>query len=264
MKDNHLYVGFIEFCLDKRDPSRGGVEGFDTPFSFTLDELSQQKGISVSVEKIKEVLDRMSLDEVYVPVSDGHVKETIVSDYDIDDNGVITVRGSTSQKLDAYGRKFEDFLSTRSKHTSSTSMLQPIDVPDGTNWEDVIIKMKGTEQISVAFTNDEDDRTFHRSYVQAGFADQQRTHQSRKIEAWNYLVLLAEQSVDGVGRFNVPSQRKKMDSLKNHISTLNNRLGLLLPGISRDRRNNPVFYDIDRREYRTRFRISPSQENVIE
>lgn len=89
MVDPYFYLDLIDFFLKKRDVAYGGVEGFRTPFSFKIDELSAR--LKNDQKELKKALDTMVYDGVltgYIEESDGYI-----------------VNGCTSENLNNYKEK---------------------------------------------------------------------------------------------------------------------------------------------------------------
>ena len=101
------YIYLINFFLKKRDIKQGGVEGFATPFNFTINELSSY---ALDEKDIIEMLDVMKKDPIDIIIDDNILTEPIVEDYKIKGDE-ITVFNCTTEKLKKYKKKIKSKLS---------------------------------------------------------------------------------------------------------------------------------------------------------
>jgi len=95
------YIYLIDFFLKKRDVGQGGVEGFTTPFDFTVNELSY---CALSKEDIVKMLDVMKEEQTDIIVGNNVLTEPVVENYKIKGNK-ITVFNCSTEKLKKYKEK---------------------------------------------------------------------------------------------------------------------------------------------------------------
>lgn len=94
------YVSLLEFFLDKRNDTKGGVEGFETSFSFSFDELDEETGITS--DELQEMLRVLCEDQIMT--EDG--KEPIVGNAIIQEN-TVTIKNCTIEKITKYIEKIK-------------------------------------------------------------------------------------------------------------------------------------------------------------
>jgi len=259
MKDNIRYVQFIEFCLLKRDPSYGGVEGFQDDFSFTLQELAERAKLSLTEEEMIVMLNRMKTTKVYVRASGSDAKEPVLEDYSISD-GTFTMVDCTTEKLDAFGKKFEDYQKIKGQRSGDKQLI-PFSSPPGSDWSDLVIKIRGDANIFVAYNDDGDQTVQKLNYQKTGFSNEQTSDLSPN-GSWKLLLKLASNSSSGVGLIRRPPGMREMDILKNSIAKLNKILKKLFPSLRLPDKKNPVFFDKSVGTYKTSFKLYPSSEIV--
>lgn len=94
MKYHKKYLKLIDFFLTKRDSSQGGVDGFYTPFDFTLPET---EALGITSEELFKMLKQMENDKVKI---DGH-EFKLMEPYEQNGDTII-INNLSTDKLDAY------------------------------------------------------------------------------------------------------------------------------------------------------------------
>ena len=108
MKYPARWIYLTDFFLAKRDVKQGGVEGYSTPFSFTMSELAQYT-LSNKDEIIKMIGSMMTETVWTRDTSDEKHKTTVIERYE-DNGGVITVFSCSTDQLNAFKEKIKKDL----------------------------------------------------------------------------------------------------------------------------------------------------------
>lgn len=96
------YINLIDFFLEKRDQTRGGVEGFHTPFCFNFEEIKKLGLLEID---IKEILEKMKYEVVKVKDEDDEPWErNVLKNYKIT-NGEVKIFDCTTDQLKQYKKK---------------------------------------------------------------------------------------------------------------------------------------------------------------
>lgn len=103
MRYSRKYIDAINFFLEKRDVTRGGVDGFDTPFIFNAEELAQ---CGLNEKDITEIMETMKKERAWI--TDGNGKEhevTVLGNYEKMSNGEVEVKNCSTEQLVQYRNK---------------------------------------------------------------------------------------------------------------------------------------------------------------
>ena len=93
------YINLINLFLKKRDVKQGGVEGFTTPFNFTINEL---KPYIINKKEIIEMLDLMKKKQIDIITHDKYIITIpIIEKYEIKKDK-ITIFDCSTEKLENF------------------------------------------------------------------------------------------------------------------------------------------------------------------
>ncbi len=104
MKYTYKYKILTEYFLEKRNEREGGVEGYNTPFTVTFDELS-----NIGLNDKKEIIEMLKIikTEVVYPFNEnGNEVKTVVLNYILEED-TIKINDSSRNNLKQFLKKIE-------------------------------------------------------------------------------------------------------------------------------------------------------------
>ncbi len=98
------YLSLADFFIKKRDVSCGGVEGYNSDFSFSEKELKKN---NLNMNEVIGMLMILKVEEVWPKDEDGEKhKDTVIKDYRKKSNKIIII-GCTTEKIERFIKKIK-------------------------------------------------------------------------------------------------------------------------------------------------------------
>ena len=178
------YLYLANFIISKRKL----IDGFEGDVVFDMRELDSDQVEDKS--KLIKMLSKIKNTDLRSKegLRSGGSKITGIDDYEIDEEGKVTIIGSTIDKLDLFHEKVA--LNGVIIKKDNTEM-KPTKLPKGLSWGNIIIKFLDGHDVKIIITSTEYTNTINASYRSMGFKDGKT---SRPNKQWELLQELAVSS----------------------------------------------------------------------
>jgi hypothetical protein len=197
MDDKKKYIQLINFFLMKRDPKRGGVNFFNSPFSFTRHELSLKANLSIPHNELIKILK-------------GFKGDKLISNYSFNKNtGKFTIKECTTDNLKAYKNRINE-----EGEYAETAPTFPYAVSGGTKWGNISMTFLNKEDVSITVVRKE----YTTNFQEMGFANK-RWKTPHPNELWTFLIVLSKLG----GEMTITNPEKK-DKYKEQKALLSKKL----------------------------------------